>query len=77
MLGAQRRDAAAVLLAVLSASMSILWRDSRSERLFDATESVLGIGISGESTPTLTLSFPLLTGGRLSLAHNMSGVFSK
>ena len=49
---------------MLSASMSILWRDSRSERLFDATESVLGIGISGESTPTLTLSFPLLTGGR-------------
>jgi hypothetical protein len=53
-----------VLLAGLSASMSILWCDSRSERLFDATESVLGIGISGESTPTLTLSFPLLTGGR-------------
>jgi hypothetical protein len=52
-----------VLLAGLSASMSILWCDSRSERLFDATESVLGIGISGESTPTLTLSFPLLTGG--------------
>jgi hypothetical protein len=48
-LGTQRRDAAAVLLAGLSASMSILWCDSRSERLFDATESVLGIGISGES----------------------------
>ena len=56
-LGAQRRDAAAVLLAGLSASLSILWCDSRSERLFDATKSVLGIGISGESTPTLTLSF--------------------
>ena len=56
-LGAQRRDAAAVLLAGLSASMSILWFDSRSERLFDATESVLGIGISGDSMPTLTLSF--------------------
>jgi hypothetical protein len=39
-LGAQRRDAAAVLLAGLSASMSILWCDSRSERLFDATEFV-------------------------------------
>jgi hypothetical protein len=47
-----------VLLAGLPASMSILWCDSRSKRLFDATESVLGIGISGESTPTLT---PTLT----------------
>jgi hypothetical protein len=57
-----------VLLAGLSASMSILWCDSRSERLLDATESVLGICISGESTPTLTaypdVIFPLLTGGR-------------
>jgi hypothetical protein len=52
-----------VLLAGLSASMSILWCDSRSERLFDATESVLGIGISGESTPTPDVIFPLLTGG--------------
>jgi hypothetical protein len=25
--------------------------------VFDATESVLGIGISGDSTPTLTISF--------------------
>ncbi|MEA2539685.1 MAG: hypothetical protein QOH35_1051 [Acidobacteriaceae bacterium] len=58
-----------MLLAGLSASMSILWCDSRSERLFDATESVLGIGISGESTPTLTLSFPLLTGGTRSLRN--------
>ena len=54
-----------MLLAGLSASMSILWCDSRSERLFDATKCVLGIGISGESTPTLTLSFPLLTVRRL------------
>jgi hypothetical protein len=38
-----------VLLAGLSASMSIPWCDSRSERLFDVTEPVLGIGISGES----------------------------
>ena len=38
-----------MLLAGLSASMSIPWCDSRSERLFDVTESVLGIGISGES----------------------------
>jgi hypothetical protein len=45
-----------VLLAGLSASLSILLCDSRSER-FDATESVLGIGISGDSMPTLTLSF--------------------
>ena len=52
-----------MLLAGLSASMSILWCDSRSERLFDATEFVLGIGISGESTLSLTLSFPLLTVG--------------
>jgi hypothetical protein len=66
-LGAQRRDAAAVLLAGLSASMSILWCDSRSERLFDETESMLGIGISGESTPTLTFIFPLLTGARLTI----------
>jgi hypothetical protein len=53
-LGTQRRDAAAVLLAGLSASMSIPWCDSRSERLFDVTESVLGIGISGESPPNRT-----------------------
>jgi hypothetical protein len=46
-----------VLLAGLSASMSILRYDSRSERLFDVCESVLGIGIWGESTSTLTLSF--------------------
>jgi len=57
-----------VLLAGLSASMSILRCDLRSERLFDVTESVPGIGISGESTPTLTnaypdVIFPLLTGG--------------
>ena len=44
-----------MLLAGLSASMSILWCDSRSERLFDVTESVLGIGISGESRATRTL----------------------
>jgi hypothetical protein len=43
-----------VLLAGLSASMSIPWCDSRSERLFDVTESVLGIGISGESPPNRT-----------------------
>ena len=59
-----------MLLAGLSASMSILWCDSLSERLFDATESVLGIGISGESTPTLTLSFR-----NLRLDHN-SGAMS-
>ena len=46
-----------MLLAGLSASMSILWCDSRPEGLFDATESVLRIGISGDSMPTLTLSF--------------------
>jgi hypothetical protein len=46
-----------VLLAGLSASMSILCCDSRSERLFYETESVPGIGISGDSTPTLTISF--------------------
>jgi hypothetical protein len=45
-----------VLLAGLSASMSILWWDSRSERLFDVFGSVLGIGILGEATPTPTLS---------------------
>jgi len=43
-----------VLLAGPSASMSIPWCDSRSERLFDVTESVLGIGISGESAPNRT-----------------------
>jgi hypothetical protein len=53
-----------VLLAGLSASMSILWCDSRPERLFDVTESMLGIGISGESTATPDAIFPLLTGGR-------------
>jgi hypothetical protein len=36
-----------VLLAGLFASMSILSCDSRSERLIDLRESVLGIGISG------------------------------
>ena len=63
---AQRRDSAAVLLAVLSASMSILWCDSHSERLFDATESVLGIGISGDFNGYPDVIFPLLTGGRQS-----------
>ena len=58
-----------MLLAGLSASMSILWCDSRSERLFDATESVLGIGISGDSTPTLTLSFR-----NLRLGHNSGAI---
>ena len=43
-----------MLLAGLSASMSILRCDLRSERLFDVTESVLGIGISGESPPNRT-----------------------
>ena len=38
-----------MLLAGLSASMSVLWCSLRSERLFDVTESVPGIGISGES----------------------------
>jgi hypothetical protein len=61
-LGAQRRDAAAVLLAGLSASMSVLWRDSRSEWLFDVMEYVLGIVISGESMPTLTNSPTLFLG---------------
>jgi hypothetical protein len=36
-----------MLLARLPASMSILWSDSRFERMFDA-ESVPGISISGE-----------------------------
>ena len=58
-----------MLLAGLSASMSILRCDSRSERLFDLTESVLGIGISGESTPTLTLSFR-----NLRLGHNSGAI---
>jgi hypothetical protein len=47
-----------VLLAGLSASMSILWFNSRSVRSFDVTESVLKISISGESTPTLTCRLP-------------------
>jgi hypothetical protein len=47
-LAAQRRDAAALLLAGLSASMSILWSDFAFERLFEPTKSVPGIGISGE-----------------------------
>jgi hypothetical protein len=46
-LAAQRRDAAALLLAGLSASMSILCSVA-FERLFEATKSVLGIGISDE-----------------------------
>jgi hypothetical protein len=47
MLAAKRRDAAALLLAGLSASMSILVCFA-FERLFEATKSVLGIGISDE-----------------------------
>ena len=35
--------------------MSILWSDSRSEELSDVTESVPGIGISGESPATRQL----------------------
>ena len=51
-LGAQRRDAAAVLLAGLSASMSVLWCSLRSERLFDVKESVLGIAFRvGQQLP--------------------------
>ena len=46
-----------MLLARLFASMSILRWDSRIERLLDVRQSVLGIGISGDSTPTLRLSF--------------------
>lgn len=46
MLAAQRRDAAALLLAGLSASMSILGLIA-FERLFEA-KSVLGTGVSDE-----------------------------
>jgi hypothetical protein len=48
-LAAQRREAAALLLAGLFASMSILWSDSRSSGCFEATQSVLGIGISASN----------------------------
>jgi len=46
-----------MLLAGLSASMSILRCDPRAEWLFDGTEAAPGIGTSRKSTPTRTSSF--------------------
>jgi hypothetical protein len=46
-----------VLLAGLSSSMSILWCDSRSEWLFECNGVCARNRISGDSTPTLTISF--------------------